>query len=129
VRGRRSHAVLVAGILIAMVVVGVAAAAQNEPPPAEASFHVESSARMFAGALARDGSVYHGEPLQPRNVRLEVEARDADGTVIEEALGWVLGGLGPSTRTDLIVGLKRTGSSYRMSVRSFDSDGDSGSRS
>jgi hypothetical protein len=129
VRGRRSHAVLVAGILIAMVVVGVAAAAQNEPPPAETSFHVESSARMFAGALARDGSVYNGGPLRPRNVRLEMEARDADGTVIEEALGSALGGLEPSTRADLIVGLKRTGSSYRMSVRPFDSDGDSGSRS
>jgi hypothetical protein len=128
-RGRRPHAVLVAGLLIAVVVVGGAAAAQNEPPPAKTSFHVESSPRVFAGAPAREGSVHNAGPLRPRNVRLEVEALDADGTVIEEALGSVLGGLDPSRCAYLIVCFKRTGSSYRMSVLLFDSDADYGSRS
>jgi hypothetical protein len=126
-RGRRSHAVLVAGMLIAMVV-GGAAATHNGTPPAETLFHVESSPRVFAGAAGARRLRYHRGPLRPRNVCLEVETLDADGTVIEEALGSVLGGLEPSSRADLIVGLKRTGS-YRMRVLSFDPDGHNGSRS
>jgi hypothetical protein len=49
---------------------------------------------------------------------LKAKVLDADGSVIEEAFGWVLG--------DLAV--KATGLSYRVSVLSFEADADQGSR-
>jgi hypothetical protein len=110
VRGRRSHAVLGAGILAATSLVGRAATAQESPPQVRTSLHVESSPRVFAGTPALEGYVYNTGHLRLSNIRLKVEVLDADGSVVEEAI------------------LEATGRSYRVSVLSFDENVDYRSR-
>ena len=128
VRGSESHAVLGAGILVAMSLVGAAATAQDSPPPTQASFHIESSPRVFAGTPVLEGYVHNSGHLRLSSIRLKVEVLDADGRVVEETFGWVLGDLEPGGRAYFIVALETTGRSYRVSVLSFDEDVDYRSR-
>jgi len=89
---------------------------------AEPGFHVESAPRPFP-APAVEGYVYNEGLRWLSNVRIRVEVLDADGTAVEEALGWVFGDLTPGGRGYFVVPVHRVGATHRVSVLSFDVSG------
>ena len=86
---------------------------------ADAQFHIESAPRS-SGKPAVEGYVYNEGSVWLSDVRVRVEVLDADGKVIEQAVGWVTGNIGPRGRGYFLVKLKQLGTAYRVSVYSFD---------
>ena len=105
--------------LVAVVLLGAIAEAENFAPRG-VTFHIESAPRTFARAPAVDGFVYNDSLLRLSGVRLKVEVLDVDGTAVEETFGWVFGGVGPRGRGYFLVPVKKWGTTYRVSVLSFD---------
>ncbi len=90
--------------------------------PAESGFHVESAPHPFGGPAVA-GYVYNEGLRWLSNVRIRVEVLDADGTAVEEALGWVFGDLTPGGRGYFVVPVHRAGATHRVSVLSFNVSG------
>jgi len=95
---------------LAVIFLGTAAEAQG--------FHIESAPRA-SGKPAVEGYVYNDGFEWVSDVRVRVEVLGADGTTVEEAIGWVSGNVGPRGRGYFVVRLKRLGTTYRVSVFSF----------
>ena len=104
--------------VFAMLVLGTAVEAQNVAP-AGPGFHAEWAPRS-GGRPAVEGYVSNERSLWLSDVRVRVEVLDADGTTVEQTVGWVVGNVGPYGRGYFAVRVKRLGTAYRVSVVSFD---------
>lgn len=109
----------IASTAAAFVAMFLATAAEAQGlAPAGPGFQVESAPRS-SGKPALEGYLYNEGSAWLSDVRVRVEVLDADWKVVEEALGWVTGTLGPRGRGYFSVRLKRLGTAYRVSVYSF----------
>lgn len=102
----------IASTVAALVTIFLSTAAQAQ------GFHIESAPRA-SGKPAIEGYVYNERSDWLSDVRVRVEVLDADGITVQEAIGWVSGNLGPRGRGYFVVPLKRLGTTYRVSVYSF----------
>jgi hypothetical protein len=58
--------------------------------------------------------------LRLTNVRLGVDVLGTDGTAVAHAFGWVIGDVTPGGRGYFVVPVPTPGTTYRVSVLSFD---------
>jgi hypothetical protein len=72
------------------------------------------------GRLAVSGYVYNDYMRAANNVRLLVETLDASGGVVDRVYGYVFGIVPVFNRTAFEVPLRTEGSSYRITVTSFE---------
>lgn len=116
--------------LSALLVVGAANSVRAVPSPSGIDPRLTLDwdvVRTHSGRPEIRGYIYndHGRPAI--NVRLIVETLDADGRVVDRAYGYVVGPVPVFNRSLFIVPLRTAGSSYRITVTSFEwRDGGSG---
>jgi len=66
------------------------------------------------------GYIYNDYMRAAINVRLLVETMDANGQVVDRTYGWVFGAVPLLSRAPFDVPLKTAGTSYRITVTSFE---------
>ena len=76
--------------------------------------------RTFRGQPQIQGYIYNDYMRAAINVRLLVETMDANGQVVDRTYGWVFGAVPLLSRAPFDVPLKTAGTSYRITVTSFE---------
>ena len=102
----------------AVILLGAAAEGQTLAP-AGPGFQAEWTPRPGARPTV-EGYVHNGRIVWVSSVRVRVEVLNADGSTMEETFGWVTGNVRPGGSGYFLVKVKQLGTSYRVSVVSFD---------
>ena len=111
VRRRAVACVLVLGLLAAP------AWAQNAPPPG--LFRVNWEPRDGGGVPTIQGHVHNDSPYRVTNVRLEVDAVDANGTLMARRDAWALGDILPGGDSTFVIERFEGAANYQMKVLSY----------
>lgn len=113
--------------LLLMAGAGRAGAQVYATPKTEPQFRVEwQDGKSKKGAPILEGYVFNTRPTGATDVRLLVEILDAQGQVIGKTYGVVQGFVNAFDRLDFDVPLPTTGTSYRVTVYSFELRGGGG---
>ena len=111
-------AALVVASLLALAP-GVGAASEVAPPTLADALLIQSDV-THAPYLRLEGFVTNQSVYDVHNVRLHVEVLDTEGRRIAEASGWAFGDVLGGGRTYFIIALPAPGSTYRVTISSFD---------
>ena len=83
-------------------------------------FRIEAAPRAYSPVTVVEGYLHNPRPTRLTNVRLRVEVLGADGAVIAEAFGWVIGDVTPGGRGYFAIHVPAKGAAYRVNVLSVD---------
>lgn len=111
VRRRAVVCVLTLGLLTA------SAWAQNAPPPG--LFRLNWEPREGGGVPTIQGHVHNDSPYRVTNVRLEVDAVDANGGLMARRNAWALGDIPPGGDSTFVVERFEGAANYQMKVLSY----------